>query len=331
VSLRNERLYIDEALSEVAVDYQQSLESALQDKIFPVKSTRYETGTYPVFDANRRFRTYNDLRADKTEARSIEIKYSKATFSQEEYALRGGVSDRERDQAMDPISPEQDIVELVTEALALRREERARDLVFPATYSPEATVATLWDSGSALVQCIKDCHAAKKDFHKKNGKLPNLAIIVPRLWDIFMDSSAVNSPGWVLQDRLKYSQSVLGVDITPKMVANLLDIPEIVIPKILVANPVLNGTVGTAGIEGASYIWDETADGDPVLDIVFLYVNPKAGAKQLTLGWTFTSQNLTVFRYREPHKRVDWFEAGRVEVAKIIATSCLYRLRVLGS
>lgn len=329
MSLRNERLYIDMPLSDFSVDFSQEwTKDALQDRLFPTKRTRFETGTYVVFDAVRRFRTYRDLRADGAEANAISVKYGKATFSQEEYALRGPVTDRERDQSIDPISPEQDIVELVSEALLLRREERARDLIFPATPSYQMSANPLWDAASSTV--IKDVHAAKVAFHKKTGKMPSLAIFPPRVWDMMFDSGTANSPGALIVDRLKYSMAVKAVDINEQLVAQLFDLPEIVVPRILVANPALTATSATAATGvGGTYMWDVDAAGNAVKAIALVYVNPSAGRRSLTLGWTFSSQPVTVFRYREDAKRVDWFEVSRVEQPAVVASSCIYRVEVL--
>jgi len=331
VALRNERLFIDMPLSDFSVDFAQDWSAdALQDRLFPLKRTRYETGTYVVFDAVRKFRTYRDLRADGAEANAISIKYGKATFSQEEYALRGPVTDRERDQSIDPISPEQDIVELVGEALLLRREERARDLIFPSGFSAETSTSPKWDAASSSITVIKDVRAHKKAFHKLTGKLPSMLIIPPVIWDLFFSDAQASSPGDVMVKRLQYTMAVTATEITPQAVARLLDVPEIVVPKILIANPALNGTATSAstGIAG-TYLWDVDGGGTALKAIAYVYVNPSAGRRGLTLGWTFSSQPVTVFRYREDAKRTDWFEVSRVEQPAIVASVCMYRVTVL--
>ena len=331
MALRNERLYVDMPLTDLAIDFSQDWAGeALQDRLFPVKPTKYETGTFVVFDAVRRFRTYRDLRADGAEANAISVKYGKDTFSQEEYALRGPVTDRERDQSIDPISPEQDITELVAEALLLRREERARDAIFPTSYSHQQTVSPLWTASNPTV--IKDMHTAKKAFHKKTGRMPSFLIISPVLWDMFFDDSVAAGPGATLVSRLQYTMAVKGNEITPALVAQLLDVPEIVVPKTLVANPALNATIAGASVSealtGSAYIWDVDAGGTQVTDIVLVYVNGSGGRRALTVGWCFSSQPLTVFRYREDAKRTEWFELSRVEQIKVVSTACIYRIKV---
>jgi hypothetical protein len=324
--LRSQLRPVDPLLTNFALEFSQSMAGKAADLLFPMKPTKGETGTYFIYDANDRFRTYGDLRADPGEANAIEWKLTSAVFAQEEYALKTHITDRERENAIDPISLDQDAAVRVTEALTLNRELRARDLLFP-TATQEATVSIKWDQASATP--LSDNEAAKQAFMKLTGKEPNWLMIPPVAWKQFMNDAA-GTIGQVLNDRLKYTMATTGKNITPALVGQLFNIPNVVVPNLLHSTATLTNTAqGGGGVQSGAFIWDTAANAGAIKQITYLYLDPSAGAKGMTYGMCFQSQPYTVFRYREDKLRTDWIEASRVETFKEVATACRYRLNVL--
>lgn len=322
---------IDPILTSYAADIVPDMGRALAEVFFPVKPTRGETGTYYEFDANQRFRNYTDFRADGGEANAIDWRLTKSTFSQEEYALKTAVTDRERDNALDPISLDQDAASMVTGALSVAREIRARDLIFPTGFSAEVAASVKWDQATATV--MADNEAFQQAFQKKVGRRPNVLMIPMRVWSQFMDVGAGSQTvGGVLHERLKYSMTTTASDITPNLIGQLFNIPRVVIGDMIFTEAAMTNTVRAAGagIASGAYVWDTQANNSTaVKEIVYGYINPSAGLKSINLGWCFQAQPYTVFRYREDRLRKDWIEASRVEQMKIVAAACLYRATVL--
>lgn len=325
----NELRAVDPILGEFALEYSQENVNAAADLFFPRKGVAGETGTFYVRDANDHFRDYEDLRADGAEANAIKHRYLKDTFSLDEYALKEDVTDRQRANALSPLTLDQDATGNVVDSLALRREIRARNIILPDGFTPEDTTANAWDGASATV--MLDNEVNKQNFHLLNGKMPNIMFIPMHLWTAFLDdTTSAKAIGGVIHDKLKYTQQTLATNITPQMVANLFGIDRVVILDMLFADAQMTTTKrGGAGIESGTYVWGTDAVGAAHTSIIYAYLNPGAGLKALTLGWGFSSQDLTMFRYREEKLRKDWVEGSRVEQFKIVAASCLYRYDTL--
>jgi len=326
---------IDPLLTSYASELSQSMDSALQEVFFPVKRVRGETGTYYEFDANNRFRNYTDYRADGGEANAIDWRLTHSTFSLEEYALKTHVTDRERENALDPISVDQDAVSIVNDSLSVAREIRARNLIFAAGFTPEFTASTRWDQAAATP--LADNETIRQTFQKQAGRLPNTLVIPMRVWSQFMDVGAGSGTiGGVLHERLKYTMATTSSNITPNLIGQLFNVPNVIVGSMIYTNVDLTNTVRAAGdgIGNAStdglYIWDKHSnDSTDTKEIIYAYINPGAGVKSINLGWTFQSQPYTIFRYREDKLRKDWIEGSRVEQQKIVAAACLLRARVL--
>lgn len=326
---------IDPLLTDYAHALSNDMSGALQEVLFPVKRTKGETGTYYEFDANQHFRNYTDYRADGAEANSITWKLDKSTFAMEEYALKTFVTDRERENSLAPIELDQEATNLVTEALLVNRELRSRDAVMVSATGPTLgfTATARWDQNTATT-VMTDNESIMQTFQKKTGKRPNLMVIPPIVWKSFIDPTiGANTIGGILHDRLKYTMPMVGNnDVSESLLAQLFGVERVIVPKMVFTDtPLTNSVVkpGT-GITGGAYIWDTyTNNSTTTKEIFYFHINPSGGVKSFTYGWTFQSQPLTMFRYREDKERKDWIEGSRVEDPKVVAASAAMAARVL--
>jgi hypothetical protein len=329
----NEERIVDPVLTNFGLAYQQDQALSAHDALFPTMDTSAvgETGKYYIHDANTYFRRFDSKRADGAEARAVDFQLTSAAFTQEEYALKAALTDRQKKNSMNPLNLEQGRVKLVTDLLNLDREILARNKIFtPFNFTPEKTVSPLWNAASAVV--MTDVVTIIQNFIKLNGKEPNILLIPPRIWAIFMEAKTTDTVGWVLHERCKYVMATTGQNITPNLVAQLFNLNgRVFVPNMIYTNTALTNTaVGGAGITAGAFIWDVYVDDSTAAtSIVFAYVDPDADEMTLTLGWNFQSQGYEVARYREPQLRKEWYEAGRVEDRYIVAASCLYRVKVI--
>ncbi len=318
---------VDPLLTNYALDFNQSFEGACQDVIFPSKGAAGETGTFFVYDANYKFRHYDDRRADPGEANAIGMQLTDDVFKCDEFALKTHVTDRERDQVLDPISLDNDATRSVTEALTLAREIRTRDLVADGT-GTQTTITNKWDATAGNADPLQDVEVAQQAFQLQTGRRANYMIIAPIIWKIM--KSNTTDAGTLLNERLKFTQQVTNTTITPQMVGNMFDIPNVKIADLLFTDtPLTNTATGGAGITSGEFIWDKDAAGTDTADIYLMYLDPNGGIKSLTYGWSFQSQTFEMSRYREDKLRTDWIEGGRIEKFKVVASACKIRMPVM--
>lgn len=321
----------DPVLTNFGLSYRQKGVVDVHDEFFPPFSTNgQETGRYSIYDANRLFRRFDTKRADGGEAAAIEWTLTSATFSLNAWALKAPLTDRQRAQALNPIRLEQGRVEMVTNGLAMDREFLARDIVFLSTFTPEKTCSPLWNAANSKV--LTDVVSAFQGFVKLNAIEPNLLVIPPRIWAIFMDATVTDTVGWILHERLKYTMATTGKNITPELVGQLFGFSgKVVIPnRVFSTQAMTNLARGGGGIQGGAFVWDlYSDDSTPATSIIFAYVDPSAAEDMLTYGWCFIAKDYEVKRYREEHLEKEWYEAGRIEERVVIASSCLYRVKVM--
>jgi hypothetical protein len=118
-------------------------------------------------------------------------------------------------------------------------------------------------------------------------------------------------------------------NLTPELIAQLFGVERVIVPDMIYSTAALTSTIrGTTGIESGAFIWDKDIDGDDYLGIIYAYVNPKGGLRSLTYGWNLWTEQLSTRRFPEPKNRKEWIENGVIEQQKVVAASCIYRVKV---
>jgi hypothetical protein len=156
----NQLRAVDPILTDYSIAYSQEPRNLVAPVLFPDKQVAGETGTYYIHDANQRFRHYPTYRADGAEAVSIKWRVTSATFGLDEYAAKTDVTERQRNNALDPMEIDQDAATVVTDAILLDKELRARNLILPATLVWETTVSVMWDQSTATREREVEVHDA---------------------------------------------------------------------------------------------------------------------------------------------------------------------------
>ena len=236
------QLYIDPILTGFSLGYQD--QTLYGDRLCPLTPVKTKSGRYRVFDRSH-WLIYRSRREPGTSAREIgPRKWSEDTFSTQQHALKGRVTDEERRELTsqgglaDPvfggdlqIDPARDVVEDITGSLLLEHEQKV-SAVFrnAANYAAGHTVtlagATKWSDYTGGVAStsdpVNDIRTACFRVYLDTGRWPNtftipvdaLGIIEqhPRVVDRFKNFALTDPEAWKALINVPAPQSFFIVD-----------------------------------------------------------------------------------------------------------------------
>lgn len=257
-------IHVDAILTNIAVQYRNK--AFVADEILPVLPVQKKSDKFYIYNKPDRFSIHPTVLAPKAEANEVDWSISTDTYSCTNHALRDLVTAEEEANADSPITPRIDTVEYLTDIMLLAREKRVRDTLYAGlSYD---TPTTKWNAEGS--DPIKDIETAKESMFLD----PNI-IVIPRA--VF----AVLKNHQKIVDRVKYSQR--GV-ITPDLLAELFEVDRVVIAvsRYNSAKP------------GKTPVYEDVWG----KDVYLAYVDPRPGAKKVTLGHTF--------RWNIPGSREGW-------------------------
>lgn len=203
-----------------------------------------------------------------------------------EYAFAKAVPDEVRDNADDPLSPETEAAEFVTDNLLRALEKRVGDLVCGSgstNWANAAAPSTTWDNDTS--DPIGDIDTARSTVIQATGHMPNALVMGWQVWE-----QLKNHPD--LLDRIKYVQK--GV-LTADLAAGLFEVEKLLVGR-SVYDSAEEGETSSMG-----YIWGKYA--------TLMYVPPSPGLMVPAGGYIFQFGDRQVSRFREDQERSDVFEA----------------------
>lgn len=298
-------LHIDAALSNISVMYQN--EAFVADKIMPRLPVKKESDKIIVYDKTL-FRLFDTQRHDKHESNEIDWGLETPdTYSCETKALKGSVSQKERDNADPPIKPDIDTTEIVTNAVGLDREKRVADKVCTsANYSASHRITlgagnrAHWDEyADANSDPLKDIDDAKGLVHDDTKLIANTILIpYPTARKLARHPNVI--------ELLKYTHGDLVR--SGKLPPTLLDL-NVVLAGAGYASTEQGQTVTLSDVWG-DYVWVG-------------YVNPKVGLKMLTFGLSFVWKGRIVRKWHHDGRNCDLIEVEEQGITeKLIAKDC---------
>lgn len=254
---------IDPLLSNLSLAYQNA--DYIAEKIMPVVTTPKVTGKYYVYDTSK-FRQVMSLRGMGAPAREVGYGITQSTpFVCLDHALKELVPDELKEQSENPMNPEMDATENVTEKLLIEKERALATYMQSGTnLTNNTTLAgiTQW-SDYANSDPIGDIETGIESVRSKIFKAANVLVLGQAVWN-----KLKHHPDLI--DRIKYGG--FG-KMSTQALADLLDLDEVII--------------GAAGYESATegqtsvpaYIWGKYA---------WLIYRPKRPAiKQIAFGYHF--------------------------------------------
>ncbi len=290
----------DPILTNLATSYDQR-GAYVADQLMPFLPVNFLAGRYYTLDPNQdRFRLVPTLRAPRTKSRLVEWATSVATYALDEYALAAAVDDLERDNAPAPLQPETEAIETATEGILLGREDEVATIATASATYPAGNVLTL--SGTAqwsdpASNPISDVQTIKEAIRAATGKRAN-TIVIPssvmaklRLHQKMIDRMGVNGLRVLTQD----------------IMSAIFEMPNV-----LIADAIKN-TSNLGQAFASSDIWGK--------HVVIAYVEPRPGFKRLSFGYIFRMGGWRTRRWREEWEHSDYFEAGEIRKAAVVASS----------
>ena len=228
-------MHIDKALTNISVKYFQDPENFVADKVFPSVNVQKQSDRYFVYKKEDWFRDDAQERALGTESAGGDYDIDNTpTYFCKKYAFHKDVFEEDRANSDNPLTPDEDATEFVTDKILLNKENNfvrnffktgvwGQDLTGDAT-AAGANQVVYWDD-YANSDPIKDISAIATRMSELTGKRPNVLTLGRRVYDALKQH-----PDFL--DRIKFTQK--GV-VTTDLIAELLDVE-----KVLVADAIQN-------------------------------------------------------------------------------------------
>lgn len=269
--------HIDRALTNMSVKYMQDASGFVNDKVFPVLPVQKQSDRYFVYKKEDWFRDEASERAMGVESAGGDYDIDNTpTYFCKKYAFHKDVYEEDRANADDPLQPDRDATEFVTDKIMLNKENNwartyfkdgvwAQDLA-GGSYGTAGKVTYFDDyDHSDPVSQIANMATAMAEI---TGKRPNVMVLGRRVYDALRQHPDI-------LDRIKFTQRGI---VTADLLASMFDVQ-----KMLVANAIQN--VAKKG---------EKADMQFTLgnNILLAYSAPRPALKQATAGYCFTWKGL---------------------------------------
>lgn len=273
----------DAALTNVSIAYRN--EEYIADQVFPAVNVTKISDKFYIFDKGAWFRVESRaVRAPGTRAARMDYTLSTGSYVCVEYAFAKGVSDEVRDNSDDPLRPEIEAAEFVTDNLLRAKEKRVGDLVSAcANWANSVTPSTKWDDDTS--DPLGDVDTARTAILQATGMMPNTMVMG---WEVWEDLK--NHPD--LLDRIKYTER--GV-LTSDLAAGLFEVNKLLVGRSVYESAEEGETSSMA------FIWGKQA--------TLLYVPESPGLMKPASGYVFRFKAREVSRFREDQERQDVFEA----------------------
>lgn len=274
-----QQTHIDRALTNISVMYMQDASNFIADKVFPVIGVMKQSDTYFIYERDDFYRDEAAERAPGTESIGSDYDVNVAPpYFCRIWAFHKDVTEAERVNADDPLTPDRDATDYVTTKILLKREFLWASTFFNTgiwgedfTGSDDATdIASKkimkWDN--PLSTPIEDITALSTKMQESTGYRPNTIVMSQHIFDALKNHEE-------LIDRIKYTQAGF---TTKQLMARAFEIDNL-----YVAGAVRN--VKAKGEKGVN----EFIMGKHLL---LAYVEKRPGLKKPSAGYIFAWKGL---------------------------------------
>ena len=272
-------LHVDAQLSNVSVRYKN--DSYIGLELMPEVKVSKESDKFVLYGKGN-IKNPETIRANKAESNRAEyVILGTKTYSGDEHALHDFVTDRDRALADNPLNPEMDVVNELTDLIQLDHEIAVATQVTTAAnydtgHSTTLSGTTQW-SDFANSDPIGDVRTALTKVLNVTGKMPNVLWMGHQVWDQLQDHP----------DILKRSIAI-GKDIDRSRVATIFGVEKVVIGRAI-------KDVAPVNVIGSpAFVWGKDAG--------VLYVTPSPGVRQVSYGYTFVSRPFQVNKWAAPSR-----------------------------
>lgn len=307
-------VHIDKILTQFSVAYMQQADNFVASKVFPIVPVEKQSDKYFIYTKNDWFRDEAQKRADATESSGSGYGLSTGSYMANVYAHHKDVGDQVRANTDNPLDPDRDATNFVTQRLLLRQEiQWASDYFGTGIWGTDkvgATDFTKWSdyTGSDPISDIED---GKDGILGTTGYLPNTLVLGYKVF-----KKLKHHPDIV--DRIKYTGGLAQQVKTEELLAQLFNLDRVLVTKAVKAT---NNEGETAAY---SYVHANSA--------LLCYVNPQPSLLAPSAGYIFSwkgisgglGENIGISRFRMEHLKADRIEGQVAFANKVIATDLGY-------
>ena len=298
-----ENTHFDVILSNISVAWPN--EGMVGERLFKSVPVKKQSDKYYVFGREAwGVEPGGDFRAPGTVANEIPgMSVSTDTYFAQEHSLQIAITDEERENVDNPLSPDRDGTELVTDKVLLGREIAMKTMTttaanYATNYSVTLSGTQQW-SDFTNSNPIADVKTGKRKIHSGLFIEPNTMVIPYQVM-----SQLEDHPDFL--ERIKYAERGI---ITQDIIAALFGIPDIIVPGMGYnsANPGQTAALG--------YLWGK--------DVIMAYVPPRAGLKIPAFAYEFVmgygGRAQIAERWREQPRKSDIVRVSRRYDLKFVA------------
>lgn len=313
-------VHVDAILTNISTAYIQSSTKFMSTQAFPVVAVDKQSDLYYTYTKNDWFRDEAQRRADNTESAGSGYGLSTDSYRCDVWAFHKDVGDQTRANADNPIKPDTEATQFVTQRLMLRQEIQWVSDYFAAGVwgtdvdgvagAPGAGEFKQWNDYAAS-DPIEDMEEAKEVVLGTTGFELNTLVLGYQVY-----RQLKHHPDII--DRIKYTTGVTGRTVTPELLAAMFDIDRVLISKAIKAT----------NEEGATGAYSFT-HGKHALA---MHVAPNPGLMTPSAGYVFTWRGVSeglgtdigISRFRMQHLKSDRVEGQVAFDNKVVATDLGY-------
>jgi hypothetical protein len=304
-------VHVDAVLTNISVAYIQSSNKFMSTQAFPVVPVEKQSDLYYKYTKNDWFRDEAQRRADGTESSGSGYGLSTDSYRCDVWAFHKDVGDQMRANADNPLKPDTEATQFVTQRLMLRQEiQWVTDYFTTGVWGTDKTVSATWDD-YALSDPIEDMEEAKEVVLSGTGFELNTLVLG---YQVFRQLK--HHPDII--DRIKYTTGVTGRTVTPELLAAMFDIERVLISKAIKATNEEGQTGAYAFTHGKHAL--------------AMHVAPNPGLMTPSAGYVFTWKGVSeglgtdigISRFRMQHLRSDRVEGQVAFDNKVVASDLGY-------
>lgn len=304
-------VHVDAILTNISVAYIQKKENFIAQQVFPVVPVDKQSDKYFIYNKADWFRDEAEKRADATESAGSGYTLTTDNYFADVYAFHKDVGDQVRQNTDNPLDPDRDATQFVTQRMMLRQEiQWVSDYFKTGVWGTDVTGGTDFTQWSDFAGSdpIEDIETGKEKILSTTGFEANTLVLGYSVY-----RKLKNHPDIV--DRIKYTTSEA---VTTAIMARYFDVDKVLVAK-AIKNTAKEGQTGSYGFVFGKAAW-------------LGYVATSPSILQPSAGYVFTwrgisdglGTNIGITRFRMQHLRADRIEAQVAWTNKVVATDLGY-------
>lgn len=292
-------VHVDQAMTEFSLRYANPLVAYMAEQVFPMLPVKKESDKWFKYDKSNLRSEDDGPRGMKEPAREATYTVSTDSYTLGVYNLVDLVPDRLRDNADQPLDPDQDAVANLTDKLLVGKEIRGAAKAFSTTNVTQNTTLSGGDQWSDYINSdpLDDIETGIQTVVAATGAYPNAIQMGAQVWSKLKFHPA-------LIERVKYV-SASGLSVA--QVASIIEIP----PQNFHVGAAVKNTANEGQSDSLSFVWGKG---------VLLYVkNPNPSPRSGGFGACIKQRaGQEVFTWRNNNPKGDWYMVEMKYVLEIL-------------